>query len=103
LVRQGSFLRGKGVQEAAKRYNVNPWLVQHYKTKDTPSSKSTVNTSALTLVPLLTSILTDPRLEDKDYLFFDDDPFQASTSPFSTMSLTSIPAWLGNWNNHRPV
>jgi hypothetical protein len=85
LVRK--FLRGKGVQ--TKRYNVNR-LVQHYKT-DTPSSKS-LSTSSEYARALVTSILTDPRLEDKDYLFFDDDPFKPP--PISFMSLTSIPAWL---------
>jgi hypothetical protein len=39
------------VFKAAKTLQCKPRLVQHYKTKDTPSSKSTVNICS-TLVPL---------------------------------------------------
>jgi hypothetical protein len=71
------FLTRKRVfKKLLKRYNVNPDLYNITKRRTLPSSKSTVNIICSDARALVTSILTDPRLEDKDYLFFDDDPFK---------------------------
>jgi hypothetical protein len=51
LVRQEVSYAEKVVQKL-QTLQCKPRLVQHYKTKDTPSSKSTVNIICLTLVPL---------------------------------------------------
>ena len=68
--------REKLFRKLGKRYNINP---EHYnvtKRRTLPSSKSTVNIICSDARALVTSILTDPRLDDSDYLFFDDDPFK---------------------------
>jgi hypothetical protein len=58
-----------------KRYNVNPDLYNITKRR-TLLPPNPLSTSSAYARALVTSILTDPRLEDKDYLFFDDDPFK---------------------------
>lgn len=68
--------RQKLFRKLGKRYNINPDHYNVTKRRTLPSSKSTVNIICSDARALVTSILTDPRLDDSDYLFFDDDPLK---------------------------
>ena len=57
------------------RYNIKDEYYGQVKRITLPSSKATVNIVWNDAGAMLRSILTDPRVSKKDYLFFDDDPF----------------------------
>ena len=59
-----------------ERYNMSPKYFNMVKRRQLPSSKSTVNIICNHAGALVRSILTDPRIHTKDYLFFDkNNPF----------------------------
>ena len=58
------------------RYNMDPQYFNIVKRRTLPSSKSTVNIICNHAGALVRSLLTDPRIRNKDYLFFDNNPFQ---------------------------
>ena len=55
------------------RYNLNPMMPKEKKVR-LPSSKAVVSIPYRDAADCLVSLLTDPRFEDEDYLFFHDDP-----------------------------
>ena len=56
------------------RHNLSAMLPRVVKTK-LPSSKAVVSVPIRDAGDCIVSLLTDPRFDDSDYLFFDDDPF----------------------------
>ena len=59
-----------------QQYNMNPQYFNIVKRITLPSSKSTVNIICNHAGALVRSLLTDPWIKNKDYLFFDNTPFQ---------------------------
>lgn len=59
------------------RYNISPSLYGVVKQIELPTSKSSVNIVTNDAGAMIRSLLTDPRVSDEDYLFFDNDPFLA--------------------------
>ena len=57
------------------RYNIDSKYYGLTKTITLPSSKTRVNMTCNDAGTMVRSLLTDPRVRDEDYLFFDDDPF----------------------------
>ena len=58
-----------------RRYNIKKDYYGQVKRVTLPSSKATVNIVCNDAGAMLRSLLTDPRISKKDYLFHDDDPF----------------------------
>ena len=56
------------------RYNLSAMMPREKKVK-LPSSKAVVSIPIRDAGDCIVSLLTDPRFQDSDYLFFDDDPF----------------------------
>ena len=66
-------------QDLKKRYNMhNNWNITTQLLL--PSSKANVNIVWTEAKMALQSLLTDPRIKAKDYLFFDEDPFKPPTN-----------------------
>ena len=55
------------------RYNLSRLLPKERKVR-LPSSRAVVSIPVLNAADCIVSLLTDPRFEDSDYLFFGDDP-----------------------------
>ena len=58
-----------------KRYNVDKKKYNIEKTLTLPSSGTKVTLILNDALFMFQSLLTDPRIKDDDYLFFDNDPF----------------------------
>ena len=58
-----------------KRYNVDKQMYNIEKTLTLPSSGTKVTLILNDASFMFQSLLTDPRIKDDDYLFFDNDPF----------------------------
>ncbi len=56
------------------RYNMSA-MVPVLKRVTLPSSKAVVSIPCRLAADIIVHLLTDPRVEDEDYLFFQDDPF----------------------------
>ena len=63
------------IPRLAARYNKDPKNLVQVNEIVLPSSCSKVKIVWHDARDCVVSLLTDPRVEDKDYLFFDDDPF----------------------------
>ena len=63
------------IPKLAARYHKDPKMLLQIKDMVLPSSRSKVRIVWHDARDCVVSLLTDPRLQDKDYLFFDDDPF----------------------------
>jgi len=55
------------------RYNLDAMKIRNEKIR-LPSSKAVVTIPCRDAADCIVSLLTDPRMQDEDYLFFDDDP-----------------------------
>jgi hypothetical protein len=62
------------IKTLGARYNMTSKLAQP-KTVILPSSRAKVTIHCHNAYDMVESILTDPRFQDKDWLFFDNDPF----------------------------
>jgi hypothetical protein len=58
-----------------RRYNIKKEYYCYEKRLTLPSSKATVKIICNDAGAMIRSLLTDPRISKKDYLFHDDDPF----------------------------
>ena len=67
------FTRPTLMKRVAKRYNVGP-LFPKSETVRLPFSKSKVNIPYTDAADCIVSLLTDPRIDDDNYSFYDDDP-----------------------------
>ena len=107
LIKQRAPLR---IYDAIYKWHCNNTHVTTYKTKKTllkgleerygmekqrpkvitkmvlPHSKSVIDLVYHDFDQQLKSLLTDPRIEDDDYLFFDNDPFSPPPCEFTTIS-----------------
>lgn len=59
----------------AKRYNFDPKKHNVPKLITLPGSRARAKVIVNDVEEVLQSLLSDPRIKDEDYLFFDDDPF----------------------------
>ena len=66
--------RGPLLNDLMRRHNVVPMLPKTKKVK-LPSSKTVASIPCREAKDCVVSLLTDPRFEDEDYLFWDDDPY----------------------------
>ena len=63
-----------------------------------PSSKAAVNIVWTDAKDVITSLLTDPRIKDSDYLFFEDDPFAPPPDLNYVGDLNTGKAYLETYN-----
>ena len=77
--------RKKLISDLGKRYNMES---QHpfVKNLELPHSKARIKLVCHDFKAQLQSLLTDPRIQDDDYLFSDGDPFAAPPAQFLTIS-----------------
>jgi len=61
-------------------YNIHPKKYNIRKDVVLPGSSSQVSIVMNDAASMFQSLLTDPRIKDEDYLFFDDDPFASPPS-----------------------
>ena len=61
------------IKHLLPRYNLNDMMPKEKRVK-LPSSKAVVSIPVREAADCIVSLLTDPRFEDSDYLFFQDDP-----------------------------
>lgn len=61
------------IKKLLPRYNLTAMQVKEKKVR-LPSSKAVVSIPIRDVKDCIVSLLTDPRFEDSDYLFFDDNP-----------------------------
>ena len=61
------------ISNLIKRYNLTPLQTTMKKVR-LPSAKAVVGVPCRDAGACIVSLLTDPRIKDEDYLFFDDDP-----------------------------
>ena len=63
-----------------------------------PNSKSVVNIPVRNAKDVIVSLLTDPRIGDDDYLFFDDDPLaEPPENPIHLEDLNTGDAYLATY------
>ena len=67
--------REKLFKQLKKRYNIKDENFLQIKPLILPHSRTKVNIVINDAQYVLQSLLSDPRIRDEDYLFFDDDPF----------------------------
>lgn len=70
---EGYFHRTTLMKRLIPRYNLSDMMPIEKKVK-LPSSKAVVSIPCRDAAECIVSLLTDPRFEDDDYLFFNDDP-----------------------------
>lgn len=67
--------RKKLIKLLKKRYNIEEEFYGIQKTIQLPTSNTCVTVVTNDAGTMIRSLLTDPRVSDDDYLFFDNDPF----------------------------
>ena len=68
--------REKMFKSLKKRYNIDDEKFLQVKPHILPHSRTKVNIVLNDAQCVLQSLLTDPRISDEDYIFFNNDPFQ---------------------------
>lgn len=67
------------------RYNMKDKVPKVVKNMELPHSKSRIDLVVNVFTEQLQSLLTDPRICDDDYLFFNNNPFQPPPEEFTTV------------------
>ena len=84
----GSYIRRATLMKRLlKRYNLEPMLPKLKQIK-LPHSKAVVTIPYRDAADCVASLLTDPRVRDKDYLFFNNDPL--AKPPKNVMHLRDL-------------
>ena len=68
-----------------KRYNIDKKIYNIAKTVTLPGSATTVTIMVNDAFFMFQSLLSDPRITDEDYLFFDNDPFAPPPANINVM------------------
>ena len=85
------------MKNLSKRYNCDA-LKPEIKKVRLPNSKSVVNIPVRNAKDVIVSLLTDPRIGDDDYLFFDDDPLaEPPENPIHLEDLNTGDAYLATY------
>ena len=74
------------VKKLKERYNMEKNQPKKLKNLLLPHSKSRIDLVVHDAKYQIMSLLTDPRIRDEDYLFFNDDPFQGPPPEFEYVS-----------------
>lgn len=73
------------MKDLAKRYNLSNKGPSVIRDLQLPHSESRINLVVHKFREQVQSLLSDPRIEDEDYLFFNDDPFAPPPKQFTTV------------------
>ena len=77
--------RKRLIELLSKRYNVTEKVPKVVKNFELPHSKSRIDLVINLFSEQLESLLTDPRINDDDYLFFNNNPFDPPPDDFTTL------------------
>ena len=85
-----------------KRYNMEQTKPKRTKTIELPASKARIKMVVHDAAAQIQSLLTDPRITDEDYLFFDNNPFASPPEevPVVIDDINSGEAYRKSWKKY---
>ena len=86
----------------SKRYNMDQTKPKMTKTIELPSSKARIQMVVHDAAAQIQSLLTDPRIKDEDYLFFDNNPFAGppEADPVVIKDINTGRAYRKSWQKY---